>query len=489
MLFIIIISVCLLLYPISAQRNQEQLQTLAQKCNNHPNLQYGQWSACALNTTSNRIILAINSKKSLIPASNIKIITSAAALDLLDENECWHTYLEYSGTINKNGELNGNIYLRGEGDPTLGSSQMNGALNLDSLYQLWVSQIKKLQIQTINGEIIGDDSYLDFMPIAGDWSWMDMGNYYAPPTSGLCIHENMYTLFFQSPQELHIIAQVLRTEPVIEGLSFHNTMRTGRVKTGSKAFIYGAPGQWKRILAGYIPAGKGEYAIEGSLPDPALFAARYLKLKLEQANIKVNGKAAVIRDTCRQSENRTTISIVKSPPLKNMIYRLNKYSVNLYAEQILKVLGEKMKGRGSREKGIELIMEWLTSKNISTKGIFIRDGSGLSRSNSCTTRFFVELLDAMSRTNNFKTFYDSLPVAGDSNDQGNLKKMGKGTRAAANVHAKTGTMERVRCISGYVHSRSKELICFSIMANNFIGKSKIIDQLHESIIVSLAEMP
>jgi D-alanyl-D-alanine carboxypeptidase/D-alanyl-D-alanine-endopeptidase (penicillin-binding protein 4) len=461
---------------------------LAQKCYDHPDLKYGQWSVYAYNTANNRVLIDLNSEKTLIPASNLKIITSAAALNLLGEDEVFNTYLEYSGNINHKGELNGNIYLRGEGDPTLGSSQMNGVLRLDSLYQLWISQIKNINIQTINGQIIGDDSYLDFMPIPGEWSWLDIGNYYAPPTSGLCINENMYSLVFTSADNLYITAEVSRTEPVIPGLSFFNMMKTGKVKNGANAFIYGAPGQWEQTLAGFIPAGRGEYAIEGSLPDPALFSARYLKLKLEQAGIKVNGPASVIKNLPLSNEKRKIIGIIKSPPLKKIIYRLNKCSVNLYAEQIVKILAKKIKGSGNLEKGLALVMAWLRDKDISTSGIFILDGCGLSRSNGCTTRFIAEVLKVMNKEKQFAAFYDSLPIAGNANDPGNLKNMGKGTTAEGNIHAKTGSMDRVRCISGYVHSRSKELICFSIMANNYIGSSKIIERLHESIVVSLAEM-
>ena len=209
---------------------------------------------------------------------------------------------------------------------------------------------------------------------------------------------------------------------------------------------------------------------------------------IADANIKVNGPATSIRNSTIKNEKRQNIYTIQSPPLKDIIFRLNKSSVNLYAEQLIKILGKKIKGVGSIDKGIETIKEWLKKNEISTKGIFIHDGSGLSRSNGCTTRFFVELLSMMSRDPAFKILYDSLPIAGNLNDEGNLKRMCIGTAAANNVHAKTGTMERVRCHSGYVHSKSGELICFSIMANNYIGKSLIIDKCHESIMVLLAEI-
>lgn len=471
-----------------SQNPLKTLYTVAQKCLNHPNLKHGQWSTCAYNTENDKIILDINSEKSLIPASNLKLVTSSAALCLLGENETFQTYLEHSGTIDKNGQLNGNIYIRGEGDPTLGSSHMPEVLDMTAVFQLWINIIKSKGIQKINGHIFVDNSYFDHMPIPGEWLWMDIGNYYAPPTSAICINENSYELFFKSPDKLQMIADIIRTKPEIPDLSFQNHMKTGKVRSGARAFIYGAPGQWNRTLDGLIPAGKNEFSIEGSIPDPALFVARFLKIKLEEEHIIVQGEATVINKKEKEKNKRYLMHTIQSPPLKDIIHQLNKSSVNLYAEQLIKIIAKKKTGDTAFDKGIILIKDWLRDKGLSTKGVFMHDGSGLSRLNGCTTRFFVELLAMMSKNPSFNILYDSLPVAGNRNDQGNLKTMCLGTTAENNVRAKTGSMERVRCHSGYVHSKSGELICFSIMANNYTGKSRIIDKIHESIMVSLSEL-
>ena len=123
------------------------------------------------------------------------------------------------------GTINGDIYIRGEGDPTLGSSEMTNVLPLSALLDQWINAIRTQGINKINGDIIGDDSYLDYMPLPGDWFWEDMGNYYAAGTSGLCINENMYRLFFKPGKRVGQQATVLRTEPIVPGLEFFNHMK------------------------------------------------------------------------------------------------------------------------------------------------------------------------------------------------------------------------------------------------------------------------
>jgi D-alanyl-D-alanine carboxypeptidase/D-alanyl-D-alanine-endopeptidase (penicillin-binding protein 4) len=189
----------ILFFPFSGP-GENAYQNLTQYAKSIPsmsNLKHGQWSIYVINTDNGQTLLDINGEKGLAPASNLKLLTSAVALSLLGDDRQFNTYLEYSGTINKNGTLSGNIYIRGEGDPTLGSSELNGVLPLPLLLDQWNEAIRARGIKKINGDIIADDSYLDFMPLPGDWFWEDVGNYYAAGTSGLCINENMYRLYFR----------------------------------------------------------------------------------------------------------------------------------------------------------------------------------------------------------------------------------------------------------------------------------------------------
>ncbi len=480
-----------LFFGFSAKKDSahQKLTRLAKSIPQQASLKHGEWSIYIINTENAEVLLDISGEKSLVPASNLKLITSAVALDILGEEKKFNTSLEYSGSIDARGILQGNLYIHGEGDPTLGSPYMAGVSPLDSLVDQWVNIITAQGIQQIAGDIIADDSYLDYMPLPVNWYWKDIGNYHAAGTSGLCINENLYYLFFKPGKKVGKKAIVLRTAPRVPGLSFFNHMKTGPVGSGDKGYIHAAPWQYIHQLEGTIPAGVKEFSIKGSLPDPAKFSAEFLYSKLIDRGVRILGNAITIREHNRPDSERKVFYSNLSPPLKDIIYRLNKKSVNLYAEQLLKIIGKEVRGEGTLGNGIYVVKKWLEQKNIYTEALFIHDGSGLSRANGTPTRFIAELLNTISRETFFDTFYHSLGIAGDPNDIGYMKKMCRGTRAAKNLRAKTGTIDRIRAHSGYVHTRSGKLLCFSMIANNYLGSRRNIDKLHEKVMIAMSELP
>jgi D-alanyl-D-alanine carboxypeptidase/D-alanyl-D-alanine-endopeptidase (penicillin-binding protein 4) len=482
-------TVLILFSSLSAQTDFEAVNRIAQEIQSDSILQHGQWGFCAAFATSGAMIADFGGNQSLIPASGLKLLTSAAALCLLGEDYTFFTYLEYDGEIDVDGTLLGNLYLRGAGDPSLGSDQIEGALPLDSLYQHWLQKIDSAGIRAIEGNIIGDDAYLDYMSIPDYFPWIHMGNYYGAGASGLTINDNLYHLYFKPGQKVGDPAEVLRTEPEIPGIQFFNEMKTGPEGSGDNGYIYAAPGQLLQYLRGTIPMRVSEFSIKGSIPDPAKFAAQHLASLLRQEGIDVTGTAFSIREIPSSVKPRILIDELNSPPLRNIIYRLNKVSFNLYAEQLLKVIGKTRLNNGSSEGGIKAVENWLTQNGLSMDGLFYLDGSGLSRSNAITPRIFVELLVFMSKQKVFTSYFNSLGIAGDPDDIGYMKNMCVGTAAAQNLRAKTGTILRVRSHSGYVRTRSGTLLCFSMIANNFTGSSRRIDQLHEKLMIALAELP
>jgi D-alanyl-D-alanine carboxypeptidase/D-alanyl-D-alanine-endopeptidase (penicillin-binding protein 4) len=266
-------------------------------------------------------------------------------------------------------------------------------------------------------------------------------------------------------------------------------MKTGPVGSGDKGFIYGAPWQYTQQLEGTIPAGIKEFSIKGALPDPAKFAAGSLYDQLVKNKILVSGKMSTVRELGIVNEKRKQFHVISSPALKEIIFRLNKRSVNIYTEQLLKILGKEIKGAGTLENGIDVLKEWLENRNIYSDGLLLHDGSGLSRANGTPTRFFAELLAAINSDKIFEAYYHSLSVAGDPNDIGYMKNMCKGTLAAKNLRAKTGLINRVRAHSGYVSTRSGKRLSFSMIANDYSGSYRAIDRVHEKIMIQLAELP
>ena len=225
------------------------------------------------------------------------------------------------------------------------------------------------------------------------------------------------------------------------------------------------------------------------MPDPALHVAREIKKQLEKISISCAGQATTMRVFKGSNNPRVTFDTLASPPLHEIITRLNKKSVNLYAEQLLKILGRKETGTGTLEAGLNVVEQWLGEHGTDMEGVFIQDGSGLAYTDRVTAKFLVDLLGVMKTDPYFDYFYDSLPIAGDPNDSGTLKNFCTGTEAAGNVHAKTGSHVRVRSHSGYVHDRSGHLIAFSMIANDYNGSPRKIYDNHEKLMIALARLP
>jgi len=451
-------------------------------------LKHAQWSVYAEYADTGKEIIAYDSDKSLAPASNLKVITTGIALIVLGEKFQFATSLYYDGKISDTGTLQGNLYIKGGGDPTLGSEKVKGSPGLDNLMQQWINAVKKKGILQIEGNIVADVSLFDEQSVPDFWPWSDTGNYFAAGTSALCLHDNLYYLYFKPGRRVGDKAEVIRTKPAVPDLVFVNHMRTGKPGSGDNGFIYCAPKQFTATLRGTIPAGVKEFAIKGSIPDPPLFAAHYLMESLVKEGIKVYGSAVVTHDRQElHEENRIFTTL--SPVLSDIITTTNKESVNLYAEQLLKMIAVRETGIGSIKDGVSTIEAVMKSLGINMEGFSIFDGCGLSRNNLATTRIMGTFLSAMTREKCFDAFYHSLSLAGDAKDIGYVKQFGIGTPVALNARIKTGYINGVRAHSGYIRLRSGKLVSFSLICNNFSSPLSVIDKIHESVLVQLAKLP
>lgn len=450
-------------------------------------LQNASWSLCAEYIDNSQPIINYQGQLSLTPASGLKLITTAAALDILGEDYKCYTRIYYDGHISKNGTLEGNIYIQGGGDPTLGSDRIKNSLPLDSLMKTWVESIKKYKITKINGSIIADDLLFDHKRTPDYWNWIDIGNYYGAGPSALSIHDNLYYLLLKTGNVVGQPAIVLGTEPEIPGLTFINKMKTGPRFSGDNGYIYAAPNQFKALLDGTVPAGRKIFKIKGAIPDPALFVAQRLYQELIDHGIPINDYPTKLKKIYDYN-NAKLIHTFESPPLKDIIFGVNKRSVNLYAEQLVKLIAVNQNESGSIKNGINEIIAFLEERSVNTEGIDLFDGSGLSRANLITTNTMVELLKLMAKHSSFKIYYNSLAIAGDPNDEGNLNRFGKGTIIANNARIKSGFFSNTRSHSGYVRNRLDRLIAFSFIVNNYHGSISAINKIHKDLIIKLAEL-
>jgi D-alanyl-D-alanine carboxypeptidase/D-alanyl-D-alanine-endopeptidase (penicillin-binding protein 4) len=469
---------------IQAKSNQKIL-SYVKKQQNKGALWRAGWSVYAEYTDNGQTIISWNSNKNLIPASGLKLITTAACLNIMGEAFRFSTQIRCDGKIDQNHTLQGNIYIIGGGDPTIASTLMKGAAPIDSVMQIIMRKIRLAGIKRINGRIIADDHLFDGNPLPDNWAWSDIGNYYGARTSALSIHDNLYFLHLKSGKFAGDKVTVLNIEPEIERLSFINHLKTARRGSGDQAYIYCAPNQYKARLEGTIPLGASVFTIKGAMPDPALFFAEYLSDYLQKNDITVSQKAQKLKKP-RSYGDTFLIGEIESPPLAEIVYWINKRSINLFAEQLLKMLSVRKGGGGSIKNGVKIVEAFLEDMGINTDGFQMDDGSGLSRTNTVCTKMLVKLLSRMSREPDFGAYYKSLSIAGKRNDDGVYKQFGRGTLLENNARLKSGTLYRIRSHSGYLRDRKGRLIAFSMIANNYDGNMSKVDKVHKKIMLMLA---
>ncbi len=465
-----------------------QIDSIITSASHDSLLEHAQWSLFAVYLKSGKILIEHNSQYALAPASGQKILTTGTALMQLGEDFRFKTRVYYKGHIDKQGILQGDLFLVGGGDPTLGSAQVPGSPDLQHLMARWLRILRKAGIRQINGHIFGDDLLFADRTVPDNWMWVDIGNYYGASSPALTIHNNFYYLYFGPGQQKGDPTQILGTQPQIPGLIFQNRVRTGAPGSGDNGYIYCAPNQFNAYVTGTVPAGVDTFTIKGAIPNPTLFAAQYLRRYLIRHGIPVRHSAQRLT-IAPNYKNATLLLEHLSPPLKDIVYQTNKRSINLYCELLAKQLSVHSGGPGTTADGLKVIRKNLQAMGIPVNGLHLSDGSGLSRTNTVTTPLMVAFLAKMTTQPCFSAFYHSLAVTGDPNDIGYFKTWGKGTPLAQNAHLKSGLIEGVRSHSGYLNDRSGQRIVFSFIANNYTGSYRRIDELHETLLIKLCQLP
>jgi D-alanyl-D-alanine carboxypeptidase/D-alanyl-D-alanine-endopeptidase (penicillin-binding protein 4) len=413
-------------------------------------------SIYAVHCDTGKIYMDKNSDLSLMPASCLKIVTTAAALHLLGPEYRFETHLEYDGCIDSN-TLYGTIYIRGGGDPCLGSDRTSSSLSWEKQIENWADAIQKKGIQRIKGEIRGDASSWEKALAVPSWAWEDIGNYYGAGASALSFHENSYSLFFK-PTRIGERAYIVRTEPPLPSLILHNEVCTGPEGSGDRACIYGSECSPVHYVRGTIPAGVHEFVIKGALPDPGACCADLLTQELRERGIEI--------DTIEVMglNKRVGLHTTYSPTIREIVYWTNQKSINLYAEHLLKKIGEVVYKEGSTVAGTRAITHFLANQNIDLNGLNIVDGSGLSRKNLITTKQLVHLLVTMKHSECFPIFFDSLP------------------QKHALIRAKSGTLSSVKGYAGYVGN-----IAFAILINNCVDH-QLMNERMDLLFTELTEL-
>lgn len=435
------------------------------------------FSVSIIDPSNKKSIGEFDSNRSLTPASVLKLVTSAAALELLGPEYTFKTVIGYSGIIDtKTGTLNGDIIIKGGGDPCLGSENFTD--HYGDFISKWSAEIRSLGIKNINGRVITDDSFYDYEPVPSKWLWEDMGNYYGAGAYGLSIFDNYYSIYLKTSQpgtkpEIKDVVPALAEPEITNFLVSEGSLDNG--------YIFGSPYNNNVWISGTIPQNRDSFILKGSISDPPLLAAKILNDKLISSGVSVKGIPSTARITHYPAEyNFKVITETFSPTLSMIINVLDKESINLYAESLLKQLGLTFNKEGSTESGIRVLIEFLNSAGIKTEGNTIVDGSGLSPANHINADLLANLLFYMkTKGRYFEIFSKSFPESGK---EGTLKNYFKDPLFTDRLKLKTGSMSGVRSFAGYVTAESGKEIIFVIIVNNYSGSSdRIISGIEEIV--------
>lgn len=413
------------------------------------------------NIDQNKRVYGFEENRNLVPASSLKALTTATALEVLGPDHHFETVIGYRGAIS-NGVLQGSLVIKADGDPSLGSKYFHSTDEQKSFFIPLTKALKEAGIQKISGGIQVDMSAYETDELPNTWIWEDLGNYYGAEISPLTIFDNTVHITFSSPNAHGGETEIISTWPNVKGLTFKNEVTASNVNA-DRAYVYGAPHQYERIIKGTIPKGRSSFTIKGSMPNPALAFCDILSKTLREHGIELpsNEKHQVSTAGVSISQKLHTYT---SPPLSNIIKETNIESLNLFAELLLIELGRSSKGKGSRKNGINFIKSYWKDRGLDLGTSQLYDGSGLSRYNSISAKSLALVMSKMSKSKHLDAFLESLPVAGKS---GSLTNMFAGTFAHQNLTAKSGYLSQVRSYTGYVKNRKGELLCFSIISNNY----------------------
>jgi len=405
----------------------------------------------AVRMSTGEVLLDQMSDQSFVPSSCMKITTTGAALHLLGPNLRFETHLEYDGSIANGKLLRGNLYIRGGGDPCLGSDRIAGVLPWEKQLETWANAIEQLGIKQIEGSVIGDATCWEKALSVPSWSWEDLGNYYGAGACGLTFHENFYTLVFSPGKKVGEKTKVLRTDPPELAHTFQNEVITGPEGSGDRACVYGAEYFPTQFVRGTIPEAVKEFSIKGAIPDPAAWCTKLLCGKLQRRGIFIGNKSIAPK------ESRTLIHTNLSPTVGEIVHYTNQKSINLYAEHLLKKMGEVDSKEGSTDAGVLAVTTFWKSQGLNLDGFHMADGSGLSRKNRVTPKELVQMLLLMKKSAYFSIFYDSLPKRGI-------------------VRAKTGSMSFVRALAGYEGD-----IAFAILINGCCDQKELNQKMNSAL--------
>lgn len=426
------------------------------------------WSVLVVSLDRGDTIFALDPDSARAPASNLKLLTSAAALHELGPEFRFRTFLVSDAPVEQ-GVLSGDLVLYGTGDPGISDRFYPDE---KTVFRTLADQLLARGIHTVAGDLVGDASYLPGPLRPESWDPRDLNDHFAPAISALSFNENVVSLRVEAaPRVGH--PPLVHTLPDHAGLEIDNRAET--VAGAGRVFIGRDDPMEPIVVEGRIPRGGRDVWRQMTVPDPAAFTVSVFRSVLEERGITVLGGERIVRDpsTSLVGGRRVTapahagsrpVRILAehvSLPLRDYLAVVNKKSNNLFAELVFRTLGRVTEGTGDAEAASRSVRRSLATLGVGTHDVMQLDGSGLSPLNRVRASTFVQLLSRLSETDLWSEFWYSLPEAGNRRELGRMYR----TAAAGNLRAKTGTIEGVSALTGLVQSADGERLAFSIMVN------------------------
>ncbi|MBS1738011.1 MAG: D-alanyl-D-alanine carboxypeptidase/D-alanyl-D-alanine-endopeptidase [Bacteroidetes bacterium] len=404
-------------------------------------------SLFVINNTTGKTVTEVNTQTGLAPASTQKTITAATAFALLGKDFSYKTFLGIGGKI-KDSILHGDVYIKGSGDPTLGSWRYAQTKD-NQIIETFKNALLSKGIKDFTGNVIVDLNEWPGEVTPDGWIWQDIGNYYGAGARALNWRENQYDLKLQSGSKIGDTVKMISTMPAnVYGLNLECLVTSEKKGSGDNTYIYLPFNKPNGYVRGTIPVNENSFTISGSMPQPEDQLAITLQSAIKNQpfeNIAANYKSIVTTNVKPDYFFEYT-----SPHLDSIAYWFLKKSINLYGEALLKTLGG-IEGKSSTTSGgLKVVKSFWEKQGIDNYALNMQDGSGLSPGNRITTDDLVKVLMYAKKQSWFDAYYDAFPVIND-------------------IKMKSGSINGVISYTGFVKSKSGQEYTFAFIVNNYNG--------------------
>lgn len=471
----------------------EYINRSADKLIGNPLLRGASWSILAIDLETGRILLSRNPERTLIPGSGMKLLITACALETLGPEYRTYTTVGCTGAITPDGTLNGDLVIIGAGDPTLASRYRNTGIILRpadtlDLFLAWADSLRAKGIRKITGGVIGVNGLFGRRSLGSGWEWDDLPNWFAAEIDPLTYSDNCIEFTITPGDSVGSTARVAWDPPTAYGFVDAQIITSDSI---TQIQFDRALGGNQITLRGTIRRGAEAEKRRVSVHDTGAFFLTNLRDRLNAQGIPVTGEIRRASRWNTEDQDFRILFVQPSPKLSQILSVINQRSVNLYSELLIRLLGDhyrKTGGTGSGyyedlfECGRQCIINWDAKLTGYSTGFLLADGSGLSRRNLISADGLIKVLAHMNRSPRQKEFVQSLASPGTGTLEGRLIGLPNGI----SLHAKTGSLSRVRSLAGYLGQDDRNRIAFAVICNHYLCAPEEVDRTLENLVQLLA---